>query len=189
MRCRASCFPSPCGRASTTPPSEARCTSRAGSAAIFLTLRRRSRARSRASSDVGANTARGGAVAQARRINRPQVNGSLSFLKTGWGGSHTFRIGGEYMSDRIVAPIDGYGNRCNCVSTLNNGVPTVVQILLGPNVSKNELDDRSGLRRRYVAPDQPDYAVARRPPGSIPARAFQPRKDRQGRSSRRSTPS
>ena len=78
-------------------------------------------------------------------INRPQVNGSLSFLKTGWGGSHTFRIGGEYMSDQVVAPIYGYGNACNCVSTLNNGVPTQVQILLGANVSKNDLTTSAGF--------------------------------------------
>ena len=50
--------------------------------------------------DVGANTVSGGALAPERLIDRPQVNGSLSFLKTGWGGSHTFRIGGEYMIDR-----------------------------------------------------------------------------------------
>jgi len=96
-------------------------------------------------SDVGANTISGGAVAQERRINRPQVNGSLNFLKTRWAGSHAFRIGGEYMSDRLIAPIDGYGNPCNCVSTLNNGVPTVVQILLGPNVSKNALTTAAGF--------------------------------------------
>ena len=53
--------------------------------------------------DVGANTVSGGAGGLERLINRPQVNGSLSFLKSGWGGSHTFTIGGEYMSDRVVA--------------------------------------------------------------------------------------
>ncbi len=53
--------------------------------------------------DVGANTVSGGALAQERLIDRPQANGSVSFLKTGWGGSHTFRIGGEYMADRVVS--------------------------------------------------------------------------------------
>jgi len=47
--------------------------------------------------DVGANTVRGGGTATDRRISRPQANGSLSVTKDGWGGSHTFRIGGEYM--------------------------------------------------------------------------------------------
>ena len=46
--------------------------------------------------DIGANTVRGGSLSQDRLIDRPQANGSISFLKTGWGGSHTFRIGGEY---------------------------------------------------------------------------------------------
>ena len=84
-------------------------------------------------------------MAQERLIDRPQANGSVSFLKKGWGGSHTFRIGGEYMSDQAVAPIYGYGNACNCVSTLNNGVPAQVQILLGANVSKNDLTTSAGF--------------------------------------------
>ncbi len=95
--------------------------------------------------DIGANTVRGGAVSQERLINRPQANGSMSFLKTGWGGGHTFRIGGEYMSDRLVARTDGFGNLCNCVSTLNNGAPAQVQIRLGPNVSKNALTTAAGF--------------------------------------------
>ncbi len=95
--------------------------------------------------DIGANTVRGGAVSQERVINRPQANGSLSFLKNGWGGSHTFRIGGEYMDDRLVAPTDGYGNPCNCLSTLNNGAPVQVQIRLGPNVSTNALTTAAGF--------------------------------------------
>ena len=95
--------------------------------------------------DIGANTVRGGALSQERLVNRPQANGSMSFLKTGWGGGHTFRIGGEYMSDRLVARTDGFGNLCNCVSTLNNGAPAQVQIRLGPNVSKNALTTAAGF--------------------------------------------
>jgi hypothetical protein len=94
--------------------------------------------------DVGANTLSGGAVAQQRLIDRPQANGSLSFLKHGWAGNHTFRIGGEYMVDRVVAPFDGYGNSCNCVSTLNNGAAALVQIVLGRNISKNDLTTAAG---------------------------------------------
>jgi hypothetical protein len=95
--------------------------------------------------DVGANTVSGGALAQERLIDRPQVNGSLSFMKTGWGGNHTFRIGGEYMVERAVSSVYGYGDACNCVSTLNNGVPTRAQILLGANVSKNDLTTAAGF--------------------------------------------
>ncbi len=95
-------------------------------------------------SDPGANAVSGGALSFERRINRPQVNGSVSYLKRGWVGSHTFRVGGEYMADHLVAPTTGYGNPCNCVSTLNNGVPTQVQIQLGANVSKNDLTTLAG---------------------------------------------
>ena len=95
--------------------------------------------------DIAANTVRGGAVFQERVVNRPQANGTVSVLKTGWGGSHTFRIGGEYVNDRLVASTDGYGSACNCVSTLNNATPTQVQILLGPNVSKSALTTAAGF--------------------------------------------
>ena len=124
-----------------------------------------------------------------RLIDRPQANGSVSFLKTGWGGSHTFRIGGEYMSDRVVAPIYGYGNPCNCVSTLNNGVPAQVQILLGANVSKNDLTTSAGFVDDTWRRQSPDHAVAGDPSGSLPARPPGAGRTRRRRSSRRSTPS
>ena len=108
-------------------------------------------------SDVGANVVSGGALANERSLKRPQVNGSVSFLRSGRGGSHTVRIGGEYMLDSVNWPTFGYGNACNCVSTLNNGVPTQVQILLGSNVSKNDMvtsavfaDDSWRINRRIT---------------------------------------
>jgi hypothetical protein len=69
--------------------------------------------------DIGANTAAGASFAGKRLISRPQLNGSLSLVKGGLAGSHAVRIGGEYMIDRVDAPHLGYGNSCNCVSTLN----------------------------------------------------------------------
>jgi hypothetical protein len=95
--------------------------------------------------DTGANTVRGGSFAGRRTINRPQVNGSASITKSGWIGSHSFRVGGEHMVDQVDAPHLGYGNACNCVSTLNNGVPRQVQIFLGTNVSKNDLVTSAGF--------------------------------------------
>ena len=107
--------------------------------------------------DVGANTVRGGALGLGRRFGRPQANGAVSFTKPGWGGSHTFRIGGEYMLEYADSPSFGYGSACNCVSTLTNGVPAQVQILLGTNASSNELltsagyvDDTWRIRRRVT---------------------------------------
>lgn len=108
-------------------------------------------------SDVGANTVRGGALANQRTLSRPQVNGSLSYLKSRWAGSHTLRLGGEYMLDSVDWPTFGYGNSCNCVSILNNRVPSQVQILLGSNVSKNDMvtstvfvDDTWRVNRRLT---------------------------------------
>jgi Carboxypeptidase regulatory-like domain len=105
----------------------------------------RSRSTAPRISDPGANTVSGGAPSQERLTDRPQANGSVSFMKTGWAGSHTFRIGGEYMADHAILPHDGYGSACNCVSTLNNGAPAQVQMLLGPNVSRNELETMAGF--------------------------------------------
>ena len=95
--------------------------------------------------DAGLNTVSGGASAFKRLIDRPQVNGSASVMKAGWAGSHTFRIGGEYMNDRVDAPFYGYGDPCNCVSMLNNGVPAQVQVFLGPNISKTALRTAAGF--------------------------------------------
>lgn len=95
--------------------------------------------------DVGLNTAKGGATSFERLIDRPQVNGSISFMSDGWSGSHTIKIGGEYMSDRVAAPFFGYQHACNCVSTFNNGVPVQAQVFLGPNVAKTGLRTASGF--------------------------------------------
>jgi hypothetical protein len=94
--------------------------------------------------DTGVNTVRGGSFATKRLIDRPQINGAVSFMKNGW-GQHTFRVGGEYMADRVDSPHLGYGNACNCVSTLNNGTPTQVQIFLGTNQSENDLITMAGF--------------------------------------------
>jgi hypothetical protein len=59
------------------------------------------------------------------------------------------------MLDHLDAPFFGYGNPCNCVSTLNNGVPSQVQIMLGTNVSERLVVVRirgrhMGLNRRLT---------------------------------------
>ena len=89
--------------------------------------------------DSGANTASGGVAGGKLTRSRPQINGSLSYFKDGWGGSHTFKVGGEVMKDNLTDPFPGYGNPSNSVSMLNNSVPTQVDLYLGPNVSKSGL--------------------------------------------------
>jgi hypothetical protein len=89
--------------------------------------------------DQGANTNIGGDNTSGLTRNRPQANGALSYFKDGWAGSHTMKVGGEWMIDHLISPFDGYGNPCNCVSYLNNGTPTQVDLYLASNVSKNDL--------------------------------------------------
>src|SRR5439155_24223057 len=49
--------------------------------------------------DTGANMLNGTANTTLRRIDRPQINGSLTYIKDGWGGSHSFKVGGEFMQE------------------------------------------------------------------------------------------
>jgi hypothetical protein len=90
-------------------------------------------------SDTGANTVSGGNSYTGLTRNRPHFNAALSYVKDGWGISHTIKIGGEMLIDHLIAPFGGYGNDCDCVSTLVNGVPSQVQLYVGNNVSKNDL--------------------------------------------------
>ena len=132
--------------------------------------------------DIGANTVRGGSVSLERLINRPQANGSMSFLKTGWAGNHTFRIGGEYMIDRVVSPTDGYGNPCNCVSTLNNGVPRKCRSCWPERIEErpDDLGRFCGRHWRGVAGSRFRLGCV----WIVTNRPFRSRKDLQGRHSR-----
>ena len=78
--------------------------------------------------DTGNNFVSGGVYQTNLLRSRPQVNGSLSYTKSGWLGSHTFKFGGEYMRDTLEQPFEGFPNACNCVSILNNGAPLQVYI-------------------------------------------------------------
>lgn len=88
--------------------------------------------------DLGNNFVSGGVYATNLDRSRPQVNGSLSYTRSGWVGTHNFKFGGEYMQDLLTQPFAGFQNACNCVSVLNNGVPLDVYIYQN-NTSKNGL--------------------------------------------------
>jgi hypothetical protein len=89
--------------------------------------------------DDAANTAAGGVDGGKLTRSRPQVNGSLSYFKNGWGGTHNLKFGGEIMLDNLTDPFLGYGHPSNSVSYLNNGVAEEVDLYLGENVSKSSL--------------------------------------------------
>ena len=88
--------------------------------------------------DLGNNLVSGGVYATNLDRSRPQVNGSLTYTKSGWLGTHNFKLGGEYMRDLLTQPFGPFPNACNCVSILNNGTPLDVY-LYQSNVSKNGL--------------------------------------------------
>lgn len=89
--------------------------------------------------DIGNNFVAGGVWSTDLRRHRPQANGALSYAKTGWGGSHNFKIGGEVMRDLLVQPFTGFTHPSQSVSVLNNGVPNQVDIYLPGSESKNGL--------------------------------------------------
>ena len=88
--------------------------------------------------DLGNNFVAGGVYATNLDRSRPQVNGSLSYTKSGWLGTHNFKFGVEYMQDLLTQPFGPFPNSCNCVSILNNGAPLNVYLYQG-NTSKNGL--------------------------------------------------
>ena len=121
-------------------------------------------------SDIGANTVSGGAVS-LRAAHQPPAGQRFHQLPEDRAGAAVTPSGSAASTWPItlVAPTNGYGNPCNCVSTLNNGVPAQVQILSGPNVSKNDLatsagfvDDTWRLNRRVTL-------SLGHAPGSLPA--------------------
>ena len=60
-------------------------------------------------------------------------------MKSGWWGTHNFKFGGEYMRDSLSQPFVPFASSCDCISVMNNGVPTYVYLYSGANVSKDGL--------------------------------------------------
>ncbi|MBI4477851.1 MAG: TonB-dependent receptor [Acidobacteria bacterium] len=72
---------------------------------------------------------------------RPQVLGSLSYYKDGWGGDHNFKFGGEYMHETAD---NNEGALPDAVlHLLRNGVPTEVRLYEMPSRSVSGLDTTS----------------------------------------------
>ncbi len=86
--------------------------------------------------DTSTNYVAGGVYNAENSRSRPQFSGTLSYVKDGWFGRHSFKFGGEYMRDTITNPAGQFGDSCNCLSQLANNVPTNVYIYQA-NTSKN----------------------------------------------------
>jgi hypothetical protein len=90
--------------------------------------------------DIGSRIRTGGPADGGLPRMHPQVNGSLSYFKNGWIGSHNFKIGGEFRRDELENLQGVVPFACSCTSTLNNGVPTQVRVFLGANSSFSSID-------------------------------------------------
>ena len=60
--------------------------------------------------DIGNNFVSGGVYGIDYDRHRPQVNGALSYTRSGWAGSHNFKFGGEIMRDTVKNPFPGFTN-------------------------------------------------------------------------------
>lgn len=79
--------------------------------------------------DSGTNRAYGNAGWSRSHNHRPQVNGALTYVKDGWGGSHNFRVGGEYVQSLVWGTAGAFEN---LTMMLNNGSPAQVRIFDPP---------------------------------------------------------
>lgn len=100
---------------------------------------RKGKSTARRVEDIGSNFVAGGVYGIDNERFRPQATGSLSYSKTGWGGSHNFKFGGEVMDDTLEQPFRGFPHPSNSMSVFNNGVPIEVDVYQSPTESKNGL--------------------------------------------------
>ena len=80
--------------------------------------------------DIGNNLVRGGNRDGWFNIpSRNQVLGSVSYFKEGWGGSHNFKVGGEWFRETFTYIRGAEGKGIvpgDVLHILNNGVPLEV---------------------------------------------------------------
>jgi carboxypeptidase family protein len=80
--------------------------------------------------DPAANRNYGNAGSAHSNHHRPQVNGTFTYFKDGWAGSHSFKVGAELMDDFYFGTSAAYNN---ITLMLNNGVPSQVRLYDPPN--------------------------------------------------------
>ncbi|HUU36485.1 MAG TPA: TonB-dependent receptor, partial [Vicinamibacterales bacterium] len=93
--------------------------------------------------DVGNNLVTGGnRDGWFRTPSRNQVAGSLTYFKSGWAGSHNFKVGGEWFRETFTDERGrgGVGNvPGDILYILNNGRPSEVYLFATPSYSEQGL--------------------------------------------------
>jgi hypothetical protein len=87
--------------------------------------------------DTGNNFVSGGVYAITFDRTRPQVNGSISYSKSGRGGNHNLKFGGEIMRDLVINPFYGFASPGNSLSLFVNGTPSQVFVYQSPSFSQS----------------------------------------------------
>jgi outer membrane receptor protein involved in Fe transport len=87
--------------------------------------------------DTGNNFVSGGVYGITFDRSRPQVNGSLSYSRAGWGGNHNLKFGGEIMRDLVINPFYGFTSATNALSLFVNGAPSQVFVYQSPSFSQS----------------------------------------------------
>jgi outer membrane receptor protein involved in Fe transport len=87
--------------------------------------------------DLNSSIVSGRARDRDYKIKRNQVLGSLSYLKNGWGGTHNFKVGGEFFRETQTASRFA-GSYNDTLMVLRSGVPSEV-MLFEPAASENGL--------------------------------------------------
>ena len=84
--------------------------------------------------DAGANRLYGSIPTRFDERDRPQVNGALTYFKDGWGGTHSFKVGGEFQHEqRRTPPRVGPSN---VILYMTNDRPTQADVYLVPNATR-----------------------------------------------------
>lgn len=93
--------------------------------------------------DIGSQIVSGGnRDGWFRTPSRNQIAGSMTYFKQGWGGDHSFKIGGEWFretfTDERGVGVDGVVPG-DVLHILNNGVPAEVYLFATPSKSEQGL--------------------------------------------------
>jgi hypothetical protein len=115
--------------------------------------------------DTSTNYVSGGLQNTENGRHRPQGRGSISYIHSGWLGTHNLKFGAEYMRDTNDVPWDGLGipgdleptvpcpaaiggalgANCQAVTTLTNGAPLNVYFYAAPSYLANNGNSTVGI--------------------------------------------
>lgn len=126
--------------------------------------------------DAGANRLYGAIPTRFDERDRPQVNGSLTYFRSGWIGSHSFKIGGEFQHEQQKYSTPAFGPN-NTILYLNNTTDgrdayTEWQVRVSSNLELPEgIELTPILRAQAGRPYAPTFIARLNYSSSVPIKA------------------